>query len=338
MRHAIFSRTVREIVWNDVVLSTHCRKNRHWNTWLKGHLRATGSFWVNVSDFDRHYRAYCQTVDDFETTIESGEAFGTLCVGLVLMSQVEVIRITDDGSQHNAGYDTSAVFGSSVAPLPTSNIDSKTQDQRIPSYERRRGTTPKLPSSEQELVHICNAFRGLQKLEARLNLYNWEAEWQPTLASCNIATALLAAAPSLKSLEIAFTQSTDEMDPLENVLGTQVYPRLQTFKLTAFHPTVEKLLDFVKKHSKTLRQLVFVNVQLSDGTWKEFLDSLRLFSVQLYGSRFDVLDAAEERLVAEAEEIEAFLEHGGRNPFIPSRRILDRIKQFGKAPVKAPGA
>ncbi|KAI9746821.1 MAG: hypothetical protein M1835_002377 [Candelina submexicana] len=335
MRHAIFSRTVREIVWNVVALNTHCKEKRHWNIWLQAHLRARGFSEVNVSDFDRHYRAYCQTVDDFETTIESGEAFGTLCVGLVLMSQVEVIRITDDSSQHNAGYDTSAVFGSSMAPLPTvpwntypqlrlrdlttavSIARPKIKEFRVMKGERVPHRSLRL--SEQDLVHIRNAFRGLLKLEVRLDIYSWEAKWQPTRARCNIATALLAGAPSLESLEFAFAQSSDEPDPLENILGTQVYSRLRTFKLTVFHLTMTELLNFIKMHSKTLRQLVIVNVQVSDGTWKEFLDSLRLFPVQLYGSRFDVLGASDERLIPEAEEIEAFLEHGGRNSLIPSK-------------------
>ena len=134
--------------------------------------------------------------------------------------------------------------------------------------------------SARDLEYTCNAFRHLRKISLSLDWYEYTTRWSGSTrhkiysgAEHNDLVEILATANNLEELNLNFTVLGDHVrnwsrsSPLNHILRTCTWPRLQSLYLSYHHVDGKELADFVYRHRKTLKSLHFWQIYLQGGWW-----------------------------------------------------------------------
>ncbi len=349
MHHPIFSKSVREIIWYDVDFLPKCRKQSGWNSWYKSYRAHDISLpSIQVGDSEYCRLRYQTILAEVESIKRSGEDLAILCAGLATMTRVERIVLTDNSGQdpyHR--YNPAAICNPPATLLPLIDWPDKLPEAapsvwlqatspyhgfivitRAMSLVRpnirdfiietrgNAGISHRLfLECPHEVDRIHQSFRNLSKIDLSINLHRGGPKVLDTLTTGNIGKAL-AAAQSLTNLILRFDNQLRSVSPLSSVLGSGTWLCLRTFELESFYTPQPDLLQFLNRHSKILREVCFVDVRLSDGTWADVLDAMRNWSWPLPQCSFpDVWDSSNSDLYADVNAVRQFLHHGGPNPF-----------------------
>ncbi|KAI9736476.1 MAG: hypothetical protein M1835_003323, partial [Candelina submexicana] len=308
VRHPVFSKTVREIIWNEMRLLPECHNTSGWKTWFgnsSGSARLLPT--VQIGSLDSCRGFYLNTLTEIDAIKRTGEDFAVLCAGLSAMPTVERIILTDDGGQHKTNkYHPPAICNLPAALLPLSywprtllEVDVLVWRQETSPYHgftviiraiskirarvrefivdtRCCGLSHRLfLDTPQNINMIYQSFRNFRVIDLVFTLHHCESQALETLDAGNIGKAL-AKAQSLEHLILTFDDLTPAAIPLYKVLGSGTWLRLKVFEFVTFYTSQPDLLQFVKRHSMTLRQVNLTGVALSDDTWEAFLEYIRL--------------------------------------------------------------
>ncbi|KAI9716906.1 MAG: hypothetical protein M1812_005055 [Candelaria pacifica] len=299
MRHPIFSKTVRKIIWTEHLFQPKTLTLPGWNGWFNYNKPASKD-WVTQfpPDTSGSYRnKYLIALQEMDMIKRSGEDNAIFCAGLATMPRVEKVILTDDFGQHRSDlYHPPALCNSSAPLLPQT---------RWPESLPAAGSS----DGQGQNRWICQSFRNLRKIDLFITFH--EPEALGTLDLRNLAQAI-SGAHSLEVLLLSFNKHA----PLYEILGSGTWPRLRRFYTCCFSINQHEILDFIKRHAKTLREIHFEFGEVSDGTWESVLETIRSWAIPLCNSFFeDVADGtSDSELTAMSQDVTRYLQHGGQNP------------------------
>jgi hypothetical protein len=131
-----------------------------------------------------------------------------------------------------------------------------------------------LKMSPLDLEYTCNAFRHFRNISLGLN---WLCDNLPAIRHNNPIPKIFAAAENLEELKLNFNMVYNENInwslPLNSILGTCTWPRLQSLYLSYKHVDGKELADLVYRHHKTLKSLRLWQIHLRKGNWWTWAES-----------------------------------------------------------------
>lgn len=125
------------------------------------------------------------------------------------------------------------------------------------------------------LDHFCNAFRSLRKIKFSLSMVA-NARERDLIRSGNIPQ-VLAAAQGLEDLSVAFPGMRRNAIPLDEILGTQIWPLLHSISFVSHNMHEAELRAFVERHLDTLRNIRLDDILLKTGSWQDLAVWIRTY-------------------------------------------------------------
>jgi hypothetical protein len=157
--------------------------------------------------------------------------------------------------------------------------------------------------SDMNLSHCCDAFRSLR--EVKITAYEYDDGWMTD----NFAK-IFSGAIDLESLSVggsgwAFYIST------KHFLSTTTWSRLASLNFNNATFDQGELLDLLRRHSGTLKDLWLFSICLTNGSWKILLEGMKS-SLSLQAISID--DPAEED--DEGEAIDIYMKRAALNEYL----------------------
>ena len=238
-------------------------------------------------DLKSAFLQHGQYYNDQSAMETSGETVARLCTALMRMPNVDKITVSPNfycyldnhySSKYflepKSAYDDAFLLMTLVLSLTGTNIRELDieDDDAIPE---RAGVTGRVfrGMSTMSLGHCCNAFRDLRKISmeiSEVDIYGWKTGYPAEIISC---------ATNLEYLWL----SGDGYDliPVKYLLSTTVWSRLTSVSLIRLALDQEELVDFLRRHAGTLKDLWLFDVDLRSGSWDIVLERMKsLLSLQ----------------------------------------------------------
>jgi hypothetical protein len=285
--HPVISRSVKEVV-------CICNQYQLIKTLLeykealrRAELRAFRKFEEPKSeeenlDLKTAFSQYGQHYNDQTAMKSSGEVTARLCSALMRMPNIKKITISPNfycflDSYRYSGYFLepepayneafllmARVLSLTGAKIRELNIES---DDHIDGEPRGVDGAVFREMSHMNLSHCCDAFRGFRDITITAHEYDVDG-WM----TGNLAT-ILSGATDLESLW--FDGSRTFHISSKYIFSTTTWIRLTSLNFSQITFDQEELLDLLKRHSGTLKDLWLLYVWLTNGSWKILLEGMK---------------------------------------------------------------
>lgn len=305
--HPVLSKSIREVVYI-------CNRYQLITTLLeyKDALRRADSLEEPMSeeenlDLKTAFSQYSQHYNDQSAMENSGEVIARLCSALMRMPSIKKITVSPNFDCFLDNYRYSRYFlepepaynegfllivrvlsltGPKIRELNIESNDDFSRDPQGVDGAVFRGM------SHMNLSHCYNAFHGLRKVE--ITAQNYHNSW----TTDNLAK-VLSGAIDLESLSVdgcnwSFRIST------KHILGTTTWSHLTSLNFSTATFDQGELLDLLRRHSSTLKDLQLFDICLTNGSWKILLEGMKsslLLQVILINDAFEENNEGEESFI-----------------------------------------
>ena len=276
---------------------------------------------VAFSQYRQHYND--QTVME-----NSGEVIARLCSALMRMPNVKKVRISpnfDPVSDHRSKYslDPKPAYDRAflLVARALSLADTKLEELDVESDDSCDGDDCGVTGavfrgmSQMNLSHCCDAFRSLRKISIATHEANVDGWMEGHFAE------ILSSATNLEQLYI--TGDYTAYISAKYFLSISTWSQLTSLGLcnASFHQ--KELLGFFERHSGTLKDLWFLGVCLSTGSWEIVLKwmkaSLSLQAVSMCRIVEENDDGDTIELFMTENAVQNYIIANGPHPLCPRR-------------------
>lgn len=314
-RHPVFSRSVNEIVFicnryhffkNLLEYKEALRRTQLWTFRKPEELESE----QETLDLETAFSQYNQHYDDQTAMEDNGEVIACLCSALMRMPNIAKITISPNfycylDSYHYSGYFLEpepaynkafllmarvlSLTGAKIRKLDIQSDEDICRDPVGVDGAVFRGI------SNLSMSHFCDAFRGLCEVTITADENDIDGWMTGSLAK------ILSGATDLERLSFdgscqAFQIST------KYTLSTTAWSRLTSLNFLHASFDQKDLLDLLRRHSGTLKNVDLVCICLTNGSWKILLEGMKS-SLSLQG--ISIFEPSEE--IDEEEDIDVYL-------------------------------
>ncbi|KAI9858949.1 MAG: hypothetical protein M1813_007251 [Trichoglossum hirsutum] len=227
------------------------------------------------SRYDRHY-------NDQTAMENSGEVIARLCSALMRMPNVKKITVSPNYVCFLNSYNYSRYFlkpepayneafllmarvlsltGAKIRELDVESDDDTDREDQGMDGEVFRGM------SHMDLSHCCNAFRGLRKVTITASEYDIDGWMTGNTAK------ILSVATNLEGL--LFRGNTGFRMSLKYFFSTTTWSHLTSLNFYCVIFDQGELLDLLRRHSGTLKEIDLFCVGLTNGSWRILLEGMK---------------------------------------------------------------
>ncbi|KAI9866429.1 MAG: hypothetical protein M1813_001551 [Trichoglossum hirsutum] len=233
-------------------------------------------------DLETAFSQYGQHYNDQTAMENSGEVIARLCSALMRMPNVKKIKVSPNFVCFLDSYDYSRY---SLEPEPAYNeafllmarvlslTGAKIRELNIESdddFDREsQGVDGAVfrGMSHMDMSHCCNAFRGLREVTITADEYDIDGWMTGNMAK------ILSVATNLESLR--FDCNREFRISPKYFFSTTTWSRLTSLDFGRVTFDQGELLDLLRRHSSTLKEIQLFCVCLTNGSWRILLEGMK---------------------------------------------------------------
>ncbi|KAK3170057.1 hypothetical protein OEA41_009442 [Lepraria neglecta] len=144
-----------------------------------------------------------------------------------------------------------------------------------------------LKQDEEIFADMKRTVSNLKELSLLLSIFHHEEECGEYLATTGRFQEFVSSAPYLVTLNVSFNPEAYCPITLEHIVGQFHWPHLEHIGCEAITATEDNLVDFLRRHAGTLKDLRLDNILLSKGEWsstfQRMRSTLKLRRMELFG-------------------------------------------------------